>query len=58
MKQNITMSNYRLFKVYSYSGCANDMMKYVPYTNMRSRSIIFQKLVKNLFVPTLISKIS
>jgi len=55
MKLNNEMNNYRLFKAYSYSGLANDIMKYVTYTNMRSRSIIFQKFEINLFIPTLIS---
>jgi hypothetical protein len=42
MKLKITTSSYRLFKAYSSSGLANDIMKYVTYTKIRSRSIIFQ----------------
>ncbi len=46
MKLKTTMSNYRLFKTYSYSGFVKVIAKYVACMNISSRSFTFQKLLK------------
>jgi hypothetical protein len=47
------MSNWILFKTSLYSDIVNVVVKYATYMAMSSMSIIFQKLSKYFFLPTL-----